>query len=498
MSKQTINIGTKADDGTGDTLRNAFTKTNQNFTEVFTLAQNAYNVANTGTNTGANTGNVTFSDQIVIGTGISNLVSGLYLAPSSSSANALQYLRVRGDTMYEPTHIHFDTGNNQYFNQFIGDDNKYVLLSNTGSIVINTDDYAGNTAQWTFAANSDLYLPTSGGLVFDRADTTIRVGMGFHIASGEGISLDAIDQNAILTLTGAGNGNVNQTYNRTTNTLYTGNDNSSVTVENIGGTWYVLIAGDSKYTSNDLLGWALSTGPGPVPVGVLSNGYKSWGFNPDGILTLPAGGAITNSDGFTLNAGGHGTITIGKFIETPGVDEHFHIAFPASNDQAPYQDLYLGDDFNFVKVRGNHNAIDHGVDIGANNRYGGSQQIWNFGTDGALTFPDSTVQTTAATPGFKNTILIDTVSHVAANTEEVILCDPNAAGGNIAVSLSDSVNDGKIFTIKNINPGGYSVNVGATTIEDPTTKSFVSEVIMANTGEVYTWVSHSGVYRHIG
>jgi len=43
----------------------------------------------------ANTGNVTFSDQIVIGTGISNLVSGLYLAPSSSSANAVQYLRVR-------------------------------------------------------------------------------------------------------------------------------------------------------------------------------------------------------------------------------------------------------------------------------------------------------------------------------------------------------------------------------------------------------------------
>ena len=82
----------------------------------------------------ANTGNVTFSDQIVIGTGISNLVSGLYLSPSSSSANALQYLRVRGDVSYEPTHIHFDTGNNQYFNQFIGDDNKYVLLSNLATL----------------------------------------------------------------------------------------------------------------------------------------------------------------------------------------------------------------------------------------------------------------------------------------------------------------------------------------------------------------------------
>jgi len=108
---------------------------------------------------GANTGNVTFSDQIVIGTGISNLVSGLYLAPSSSSANAVQYLRVRGDVTYEPTHIHFDTGNNQYFNQFIGDDNKYVLLSNTGNIVINTDDYAGNSAQWIFDTSGNLSAP---------------------------------------------------------------------------------------------------------------------------------------------------------------------------------------------------------------------------------------------------------------------------------------------------------------------------------------------------
>jgi hypothetical protein len=256
----------------------------------------------------------------------------------------------------------------------------------TDGIEISTITGVSNNV-WRFGFDGDLDLPQDGGIVFDRNNTTIRVGMGFHIASGEGISLDAIDQNAILTLSGAGNGPVNQTYNKTNDTLYTGNDNSSVTVENLGGTWFVFIDGDAKYTSNDLIGWALSTGPGPVPVGGLSNGYKSWGFSPTGTLTLPPGGVITNADGFTLNAGGHGTITIGTFIETPGVDEHFHIAFPSSNTEVPYQDLYLGDDFNFVKVRGSHNAIDHGVDIGANNRDGGSQHIWNFGTDGTITLP---------------------------------------------------------------------------------------------------------------
>jgi hypothetical protein len=35
MAKQTIGIGTSANDGTGDTIRTAFNKTNENFTEVY-------------------------------------------------------------------------------------------------------------------------------------------------------------------------------------------------------------------------------------------------------------------------------------------------------------------------------------------------------------------------------------------------------------------------------------------------------------------------------
>ena len=46
MSKQTINIGLRPNDGTGDTIRTAFTKTNNNFTEIFNTAQAAFNAAN--------------------------------------------------------------------------------------------------------------------------------------------------------------------------------------------------------------------------------------------------------------------------------------------------------------------------------------------------------------------------------------------------------------------------------------------------------------------
>ena len=38
MAKQTINVGTTANDGTGDTLRDSFIKVNDNFTEVYNNA----------------------------------------------------------------------------------------------------------------------------------------------------------------------------------------------------------------------------------------------------------------------------------------------------------------------------------------------------------------------------------------------------------------------------------------------------------------------------
>lgn len=47
MAKQVINIGTAANDGSGDPLRTAFTKANENFTEVYNTSQSSFNLANT-------------------------------------------------------------------------------------------------------------------------------------------------------------------------------------------------------------------------------------------------------------------------------------------------------------------------------------------------------------------------------------------------------------------------------------------------------------------
>lgn len=107
MAKQTIGVGTSANDGTGDNLRDAFIKVNDNFTELYT--DDAGDVgsitAGTGISVNASTGAVTVTnsapDQTVAltgGTGIST--SGTYpsFTITNDSPNATHTGDVTGAT----------------------------------------------------------------------------------------------------------------------------------------------------------------------------------------------------------------------------------------------------------------------------------------------------------------------------------------------------------------------------------------------------------------
>jgi len=48
MSKQTVNIGTSANDKTGDSLRTAFNKINENFTELYTSVSSSLTTSDIG------------------------------------------------------------------------------------------------------------------------------------------------------------------------------------------------------------------------------------------------------------------------------------------------------------------------------------------------------------------------------------------------------------------------------------------------------------------
>ena len=97
MAQQTINIGSVANDGTGDPLRTAFDKVNDNFTELYADDAGDVNSVNAGTGISVNqtTGAVTVTnsapDQTVSLTGGTAITtSGTYpnFTITNSSPNA--------------------------------------------------------------------------------------------------------------------------------------------------------------------------------------------------------------------------------------------------------------------------------------------------------------------------------------------------------------------------------------------------------------------------
>jgi len=229
------------------------------------------------------TGNITFRDEIVIGTGTSNLISGLYLAPSSSSADANMYLRVRGNVNDEPTHIHFDTGNNQYYNQFIGDDNKYIQLANTGNIVINSNDNAGNTAQWIFNTAGTLALP--GG-------SRIRpLGANLDLFAGTGSYVNLITADESSSMGVAGSGGYVTTAGGTWNFGSTGNLTAPGNVSAVGN-----IIGGNIVTSGNIT----TAGSGGD---IVLTGGNITGANNISANTFSASGNVT-AGGLTVNGAG--------------------------------------------------------------------------------------------------------------------------------------------------------------------------------------------------
>jgi hypothetical protein len=233
MSKQIINVGQSANDRSGDPLRNAFEKVNSNFTELYNavaadvqiplqtnnggkyLTTNGTTLSWATVAGGANTGSVTFDGVKVIGAGTASGdgfgYSTLEIVPDNNlyatspggafGTSGGQYLIIDPTS---PQHVHIRAGGviDQAAAQLIlGGEKANVTVRDQDNsytenhfVTINTADNLGTPYSWNFNNNGDLALPINGGLVFDRANTSIRVGMGFHIASGEGIDIQAIDE----------------------------------------------------------------------------------------------------------------------------------------------------------------------------------------------------------------------------------------------------------------------------------------------------------------
>ena len=128
---------------------------------------------------------------------------------------------------------------------------------------------------------------------------------------------------------------------------------------------------------------------GATSLNISPNGEgSSWLWLPNN--SEAAGGGDTElgnyGDGGISLITSRGSLNLGGNMEGPGVPQHFHIAFSGSNSTIPTQDLFLGDDYNYLQVVN----YAQGVFIGTNDRNEGAQHVWRFNTNGTVTFPTLT------------------------------------------------------------------------------------------------------------
>ncbi len=96
-------------------------------------------------------GDLTVVGNKLQGTGTNDGFQGLNLAPGPNLA-ADMYFRIHGGD--NPTHLHLSVGDTATYDQYFGNDNKYLKLGLDGVISIGT-----NSNTWTFGTDGNLALP---------------------------------------------------------------------------------------------------------------------------------------------------------------------------------------------------------------------------------------------------------------------------------------------------------------------------------------------------
>jgi len=146
MAKQTVNIGTSANDGTGDALRTAFDKINDNFNELYSVtgAGTGQNIAISGNSiiSENSNGNITLDPN---GTGRVVLATSAELRFTTHTDNAVLYVDADGDVQLSSS-LTFDG----------------LTLGTTGAISVNSRLKFENNVISTQTTNDDIEIDPAG------------------------------------------------------------------------------------------------------------------------------------------------------------------------------------------------------------------------------------------------------------------------------------------------------------------------------------------------
>ena len=347
----------------------------------------------------------------------------------------------------------FGTGSNITLpggGNIIGDDYSIAIVGGNdgssayGDVIITTNN-PFSTSTWSFGTTGELTLPSGGEItsnqitneIFGTTTTSLTLVPGGATEAGQRLEIYA-------TIGGEGN-HLHLTAGESPTELYLGNDSQYVKLGSMGQIeisaqggltlWgegvmsnaYLILPNniDSSSTNvtlgnvnGDVLIQASEPG-NPVP--------NNWFFGRDGALTFPDGTTQTTA---AVGGGGEGIGTTSTLVSgaytvalstsgsliLPGIEDNStpaidffsgaptnHIVTLTSDwtlklksraDGANEGHLWLEAGQNTaVKVHGNGSNVEIVASTGTN------AAVWNFTSDGALTFPDGTTQTTAAVIG---------------------------------------------------------------------------------------------------
>jgi len=182
MAKQTINIGIRANDGKGDTLRASFVKTNNNFTELYTSVSNNANTANSLSANNAATAQGAFNKANSVFLGDVNFTNTLMYSNTkvelgndhhNKKAWGLLYGRLANQTANTYGHsVAYDSANNIYValttqNETTGFPQSTIVKFDTTGEIFWTRSVPANTSYGSYSesldidANNNVYLLTN-------------------------------------------------------------------------------------------------------------------------------------------------------------------------------------------------------------------------------------------------------------------------------------------------------------------------------------------------
>jgi len=213
MAKQTINVGSTANDGTGDKLRDAFVKVNANFTELYSDDAGDVNSVNAGTGisvdqtTGAVTVTNSAPDQTVSLADGGNIgISGTYpsFTLTNSAPDQTVSLADGGDIAVSGTYPSFTLTNSAPNATHTGE------VTGSGALTI-ANGAVTNAKMAVNSVDSDQYVDGSIDTVHLANDVVTYDKLGAEFTTSAAVGATTLDFSTAQVFTKANSGTVTYT-----------------------------------------------------------------------------------------------------------------------------------------------------------------------------------------------------------------------------------------------------------------------------------------------